>query len=226
MPSLSSSPWMRRAPHNGLALLMRRIKSRISVPCRIEFSGGPRSPLRPGGTFCAPRQAGLLPVIQFLRTRRNHFPNSLLVSLSCRATLKGLEGRRNIRRLPNFQGDSLDAERVHRVVDLGQLPHGRRIVGIGHDSQSAKAGDDLAQELEALARKFGRRDRQPVTLPPYRRSLRRLDRGRSRTRSAQCGSPTATAPAALPLAMMTSGASAANSAACLRRSSTLPPPKR
>jgi hypothetical protein len=32
MPSLSSSPWMRGAPHNGLALLMRRIKSRISVP--------------------------------------------------------------------------------------------------------------------------------------------------------------------------------------------------
>jgi hypothetical protein len=30
MPSLSSSPWMRGAPHNGLALLMRRIKSRIS----------------------------------------------------------------------------------------------------------------------------------------------------------------------------------------------------
>jgi hypothetical protein len=26
MPSLSSSPWMRGAPHNGLALLMRRIK--------------------------------------------------------------------------------------------------------------------------------------------------------------------------------------------------------
>jgi hypothetical protein len=32
MPSLSSSPWMRGAPHNGLALLMRRIKARISVP--------------------------------------------------------------------------------------------------------------------------------------------------------------------------------------------------
>ena len=32
MPSLSSSPWMRGAPHNGLALLIRRIKARISVP--------------------------------------------------------------------------------------------------------------------------------------------------------------------------------------------------
>src|SRR5258707_3124910 len=31
MPSLSSSPWMRGAPHNGLALLIRRIKARISV---------------------------------------------------------------------------------------------------------------------------------------------------------------------------------------------------
>jgi hypothetical protein len=30
--SLSSSPWMRGPPHNGLALHMRRIKSRISVP--------------------------------------------------------------------------------------------------------------------------------------------------------------------------------------------------
>jgi hypothetical protein len=32
MPSLSTSPWMRGAPHNGLALLIRRIKARISVP--------------------------------------------------------------------------------------------------------------------------------------------------------------------------------------------------
>src|SRR6266536_2556394 len=31
MPSLSSSPWIRGAPHNGLALLMRQTKSRISV---------------------------------------------------------------------------------------------------------------------------------------------------------------------------------------------------
>ena len=36
----------------------------------------------------------------------------------------------------------------------------RWIVGIGHDRQSAEAGDDLAQEFEALARKFGRRERQ------------------------------------------------------------------
>jgi len=32
IPSLSSSPWMRGAPHNGLALLMRRIKARMSAP--------------------------------------------------------------------------------------------------------------------------------------------------------------------------------------------------
>jgi hypothetical protein len=32
MPSFSSAPWIRGAPHNGLALLMRRIKSRISAP--------------------------------------------------------------------------------------------------------------------------------------------------------------------------------------------------
>jgi hypothetical protein len=32
IPSFSSSPWMRGAPHNGLSLLMRRIKSRISGP--------------------------------------------------------------------------------------------------------------------------------------------------------------------------------------------------
>jgi hypothetical protein len=29
-PSLSSSPWMRRAPHNGFSLLIRRIRSRSS----------------------------------------------------------------------------------------------------------------------------------------------------------------------------------------------------
>jgi len=32
IPSLSSSPWMRGAPHNGLSLLIRRIKAGISVP--------------------------------------------------------------------------------------------------------------------------------------------------------------------------------------------------
>src|ERR1700736_3997098 len=31
MPSLSSSPWMRGAPQSGLAKLIRRIRSRISV---------------------------------------------------------------------------------------------------------------------------------------------------------------------------------------------------
>ena len=77
-----------------------------------------------------------------------------------RATLECLEGRCDIRRLPDFQRDGLDAERVGRGLDLVQLPHGRWIVGIGHDRQSAEAGDDLAQEFEALARKFGRRERQ------------------------------------------------------------------
>ena len=72
-----------------------------------------------------------------------------------RATLECLEGRCDIRRLPDFQRDGLDAERAGRGVDLVQLPHARWIVGIGHDRQSAKAGDDLAQEFEALARKFG-----------------------------------------------------------------------
>ena len=77
-----------------------------------------------------------------------------------RSTLECLEARCDIRRLPDFQRDGLDAERVGRSVDLVQLPHGRRIVGIGHDRQSAEAGGDLAQEFEALARKFGRRERQ------------------------------------------------------------------
>src|SRR5205809_4514303 len=39
MPSLSNSPWMRGAPHNGLARLMRRIKSRISVPVLAGLDG-------------------------------------------------------------------------------------------------------------------------------------------------------------------------------------------
>jgi hypothetical protein len=30
MPSLRSSPWMRGAPHNGLAMLISRISRRIS----------------------------------------------------------------------------------------------------------------------------------------------------------------------------------------------------
>jgi hypothetical protein len=76
-----------------------------------------------------------------------------------RATLECLEGRRDIRHLPDFQRDRLDAERASRGLDLIQLPHARWIVGIRQDRQSAKSGDDLAQEFEALARKFGRRER-------------------------------------------------------------------
>jgi hypothetical protein len=40
MPSLSSSPWMRGAPHNGLAVLMRRMKSRISgsILARLQIT--------------------------------------------------------------------------------------------------------------------------------------------------------------------------------------------
>src|SRR6476646_1340350 len=72
-----------------------------------------------------------------------------------RAILECLEGRCDIRRLPDFQRDGLNAERAGCGLDLIQLPHPWWIVGIGHDRQSAKAGDDLTQEFEALARKFG-----------------------------------------------------------------------
>jgi hypothetical protein len=58
------------------------------------------------------------------------------------------------------RSDGLDAERMGRALDLVQFPHGRWIVAIRQDRQSAKAGDDLAQEFEALARKSGRRERQ------------------------------------------------------------------
>ena len=77
-----------------------------------------------------------------------------------RATLECLEGRCDIRRLPDFQRDGLDAERAGRGLDLIQLPHARWIIGIGHDRQLAEAGDGLAQEFQALARKLGRRERQ------------------------------------------------------------------
>jgi hypothetical protein len=42
-----------------------------------------------------------------------------------RATLECLEGRCDIRRLPDFQRDCLDAEGASRSVDLVQFPHGR-----------------------------------------------------------------------------------------------------
>src|SRR5262249_18589197 len=42
-----------------------------------------------------------------------------------RAILECLEGRCDIRRLPDFQGDRFDAERVGRGFNLVQLPHGR-----------------------------------------------------------------------------------------------------
>ena len=54
-----------------------------------------------------------------------------------RATLEGLKGRCDIRHLPDFQRDGLDAERAGRGLDLFQFPHARRIVGIGHDRQLA-----------------------------------------------------------------------------------------
>src|SRR2546427_10251156 len=43
MPSLSSSPWMRGAPHNGLALLVR-----LARLAQIEKSGGTGGEARSG----------------------------------------------------------------------------------------------------------------------------------------------------------------------------------
>ena len=63
--------------------------------------------------------------------------------------------------------------------------------------------------------------------PGSRRSRRRPDRRRARTRSARCGSPAATAATvAPPVARMTSGASATNSAAYLRMRSASPAAQR
>ena len=76
------------------------------------------------------------------------------------AILECLEGRRDIRCLPDFQHDGLNAKRVGCGLDLVQFPQGRWIVGIDHDRQSAQTGDDRPQEFDPLACKFGRRERQ------------------------------------------------------------------
>ena len=77
-----------------------------------------------------------------------------------RAALERLEGGRDILRSPNFECRDFEAERAGRCLNLAHLQHGGGIANIGHDRQSAKTGDNLAQEFESLASKIGELDRQ------------------------------------------------------------------
>jgi hypothetical protein len=50
----------------------------------------------------------------------------------------------------------IKAERLGRCLTITHLQHVAGIADIGHDRQPAETRDNLAQELESLARKIGR----------------------------------------------------------------------
>src|SRR5258708_1922023 len=75
--------------------------------------------------------------------------------------LDGLERRRNILGAPDFQYGRLKTEPGDRRLYLAELLLISWIADIGHNRQATKTGDNLTQEIEALAGNFGGRlDRQ------------------------------------------------------------------
>ncbi len=77
-----------------------------------------------------------------------------------RAALERLEGGRDILRSPDFGCDDLKAERAGCCLNLAHLQHGDGTADIGQNRQSAKTGNNLAQNFEPLAGKIGLLDRQ------------------------------------------------------------------
>jgi hypothetical protein len=55
----------------------------------------------------------------------------------------------------DFQYGEFEPEGLGRCLNLHQFQHGVGKARVGHDRQSAKTGDNLGDELDALARKIG-----------------------------------------------------------------------
>ena len=69
-----------------------------------------------------------------------------------------LDRGRNVVRPPDLVKGNLEAERFRHRLDLAHFQHGVGKAGIGDDSQTSHAGNDLAQQFEALARNIGRHE--------------------------------------------------------------------
>src|SRR5262249_5311008 len=75
-------------------------------------------------------------------------------------TLDGLEAGHDVLGSPDFRCGDLEPECLGNCLHLTHLQHRGGIANIGHDRQSAETGDNLAQELDSLADKIDKLDRQ------------------------------------------------------------------
>src|SRR5262249_20522890 len=76
------------------------------------------------------------------------------------APFERLEGGHDVLRAPDFEGDDFETDLAGRCLNLAHLQRGERIVDVAHDRQAPETGNDLAQELDPLAGKLVRLDRQ------------------------------------------------------------------
>ena len=74
---------------------------------------------------------------------------------SFRATLERLEGGNGILGSPDFKFGDFKAEGAGRALHLVHFKHCGGIANIGHDTQLAKTGNNLAQMFEPLANEIG-----------------------------------------------------------------------
>ena len=134
---------------------------------------------------------------------------------------------RSRRRRGHIDRVHLHPERRRHGLDGAELADRRRVWRVPKDRYSCHARRNLLEQFQPFPAEavFEREETGGVAARP-REALDeagadRIDR-RSGTRPARCGSPAAMAPRPrLPAARMTSGASAASSAACLRISPAL-----
>jgi hypothetical protein len=71
-----------------------------------------------------------------------------------RAAFERLKGRRDILGSPDFPRGDPEAECAGRCRNLIHLQHEGGIADIGHDRQSAQAGDNFAQKSKSLGTKI------------------------------------------------------------------------
>ena len=89
-----------------------------------------------------------------------------------RPLLKRFEGRCEVFRSSDFEPDNFKSERAGRSLDLVHLEDRRGIIGVAHDRQPAKVGDNLAEEIETLATEIAGLARQACEIAARARQIR------------------------------------------------------
>ena len=138
-----------------------------------------------------------------------------------RPLLKRFEGRCEVFRSSDFEPDNFKSERAGRSLDLVHLEDRRGIIGVAHDRQPAKVGDNLAEEIETLATEIAGLARQACEIAARARQILRDQPAAERLCSAVPQLSTIgiaevasfTAPAAVPDVRITSTLRRTNSAA-------------